>query len=440
MKAPVLIFSAGVGVCLLAGCARGGGKAQEAVPSEGASAAFKEADEICRKEGGALWGRSLCGPMMFADRATRQAVLNAPSPGAVRDGAIFRLQLPEGMGVANTSVELGGERWTMIMWPLPQEQNRRRILMMHESYHRLQPALGLQGGGGLGTNGHLDTREGRTWLRAEFRALDRALGSVGEARRSALADALLFRAYRRSLWPEAGGEERALELNEGLAESTGVDAASSDAAARIAAARADLAGSEAAPTFVRSFAYGTGPAYGELLDAARPDWRRAVRPDFDFGAAAASAYDLALPTPSAESAQRALERYGGSEVLAQEAARQKALDERDARFAKLFVDGPTVAFPLKNMSITFDPRDVASFRDLGSVYGTLEIADDWGTLKVESGAALISKDFKVLQVPATQDAASGRVSGKGWTADLTKGYELAPDSRRPGSFGVQKRT
>jgi hypothetical protein len=47
------------------------------------------------------------------------------------------------------------------MWPLPEETTTRGTLLMHESYHRIQPALGLEGGGGLGTNAHLDTRAGR---------------------------------------------------------------------------------------------------------------------------------------------------------------------------------------------------------------------------------------------------------------------------------------
>ena len=61
------------------------------------------------------------------------------------------------------------------MWPLPEEPTARHILLMHESYHRIQPALGLEGGGGLGMNGHLDTRAGRIWLRAELHALRSAL-------------------------------------------------------------------------------------------------------------------------------------------------------------------------------------------------------------------------------------------------------------------------
>jgi len=435
-----LFAAALVVLCAITGYSMGSERSQAAViPAQAAAQAFKEASALCQAEGGKLWGQSLCGPMMFVDAATHQAVLNGPSPGAVRDGEIFRLDLPAEMGLANTSWEVGGQRWTMILWPLPQDAAQRGVLMMHESYHRIQPALGLTGGGGVGTNGHLDTRDGRVWLRAQFHALAVALQSGGESRRSAISDALLFEAYRRSLWPEAAAEERSLELNEGLAESTGIDAALAEPAARVKAALADLAKCEGYPSYVRSFAYGTGPAYAELLDAADPGWRKKVQVDFDFGIAVAKAYKVSPQQASKTSAERALPRYGGSEIIAQEDARKKSLDERNAHYTDLFLKGPTVGFRLEKMSITFYPREVASFEDHGSVYGTLQISDLWGTLKVEEGAALVSKDMKAVFVPASPDTTAEHLAGKGWTATLAKGYTLAPNPSKAGSFLVVRK-
>lgn len=324
----------------------------------------------------------------------------------------------------------------MIMWPLPQDATDRSVLMMHESFHRLQPALGLQGSSGLGTNVHLDARDGRVWLKAELHALSSALRSGAEARRNALSDALLFRAYRRSLWPKAASQERGLELNEGLAESTGIDAALSDSASRVKAALADLASCEVSPSFVRSFAYGTGPAYAELLDSAEPAWRRSVHVDFDFGSAVAAAYRVTLPALSKAGAETALARWGGPDIVAQEDARQKTIEERNVRYTGLFLEGPTVLFRLVRMSITFNPREVASFENHGTVYGTVELSDEWGTLKVESGAALISENFREVLVPASADTTPEHPAGKGWNARLAKGYSLAPDPSKPGSFNV----
>ena len=426
-------------LAVLGACSRSSAPAREVIPAASAGRIFAEAGRLCQAEGGALWGKSLCGPMLFADPATRQAVLNGPSPGAVRDGAVYRLQLPAGTGVANTAIELAGQRWTMLRWPLPEKSAARSVLLMHESYHRIQPDLGLEGSGGLGANLHLDTREGRVWLRAELRALSSALRSQGDARRRALADAVLFRAYRRSLWPGASAEERGLELNEGLAESTGIDAALREPDARIEAALGDIAGCEAAPSFVRSFAYATGPAYAELLDAADAGWRRKVTAAFDFGSAAAAAYGIASPPASKSAAGAAFERYGGSDVVAQEDVRSRAIEERNARFTRLFLDGPTVRFRLARMKITFNPREVSSFAGHGSVYGTVELSDDWGTLEVVSGAALVSPDFKTVTVPAAPRTGPEHPEGIAWKVRLAEGYTLVPDPASPGSFAVRKR-
>jgi len=413
--------------------------ANPAIPAEAAAGIFQQAADLCGAESGRLWGQSLCGPMLLADPATLQAVLNQAAPGATADGGIFRLTLPAGTGVANTSIDLHGTRWTMVMWPLPDDTTARHILLMHESYHRIQPSLGLVGGGGLGTNTHLDTRSGRVWLRAELHALRSSLQSDGGARQTALGDALALRAYRHSLWPSAPEQERALELNEGLAESTGIAAALPAAQDRARAAIGDLVTHETDPSYVRSFAYATGAAYGELLTAADPAWHRRVTRDFDFGVAAAAAYRIPSPTPDATAAEAALSRHDGATIVAEEDARQGETEARNARYAAMFVTGPTVTFPLGQMSITFNPNTVKVFEDHGTVYGTLQITDTWGTLNVTSSAALVPPAWNQVTVPASAMTSADHVAGDGWTATLNPGFALAPVPGSPGSLRAAAR-
>lgn len=410
------------------------------IPLQAAAAAFHAHHVLCERDGGKLWGISLCGPMMFVDPATRQAVLNDPAPGAVKDGSLYRITLPATVGLANTAVEYAGKRWSMLLWPLPRDTTDRDIMLMHESYHRIQPALGLAPTGGVAANAHLDTEAGRIWLRAEFHALRTALEAHGHARRQALTDALRFRVYRRSLFPHAAAEEDALELNEGLAESTGIDAALATPAARIAAAIEDIDHHEKDPSYVRSFAYATGPAYAELLDAAEPGWRRSVTRDFDFGKAVARAYHIAMPAANAELARAALQRYGGSTILSEEAERAKRVAVRNRRYTAEFVDGPTLTFrlpgPLQDLRITFDPRAVESFAGHGSVYHVLTIGSAWGTLSVTSGDALINPAFNEVTVPITAPLHGSTLAGRGWSAQLKPGFELAPNGRKKNSFEV----
>ena len=183
---------------------------------------------------------------------------------------MFAGQLPADAIVANTAVDWSGTRWTQLLWPLPQDASRRSTLLAHEMFHRLQPALPIiaptEGG-----NEHLDTLEGRYWLQLEWRALADALAATDAvAQHTAMMDALAFRAERHHQFPAAAQDEAALELNEGLAEYTGVVVGNPSPATRVQAALHDLRAHVADRSFVRSFAYATGPAYGLLLDQAAP--------------------------------------------------------------------------------------------------------------------------------------------------------------------------
>jgi hypothetical protein len=410
-----------------------------AISTSQAAAAFAEAHTLCSTDDGRLWGHTLCVPMMFVDPANREAVLNQPAKGAVKDGTVYRLALPSDVAIANTSIDFQGKHWSMVMWPLPVDRTQRAILLMHESYHSIQPALELQGDGGLGKNAELDSRKGRIWMRAELAALRAALLTSGTRRKQALADALLFRVYRMSLWLHARADEQGLELNEGLAESTGIDSIQHGGGARIAAAIHDIDSVEKERSLVRSFAYATGPAYAELLDAVQPNWRRKVIPDFAFGRATAAAYHLAMPEPDRNRAMAAIMKYGGKQIIAQEDARAEVTATRNARFTKALVDGPTLTLPLGKFSISFDPRQVYSLPGRGSVYQTLTLGDAWGNLKVHGdGVALIPSTFGSVTLPLDKTPVGAQLIGDDWSLTLNEDYSFQPDPRRKGSFIVTR--
>lgn len=407
------------------------------IPVPAAKHAFLQAHKLCAAAKGKLWSLSLCGPMMFVDEASRAAVLNGPVPGAKRHGAIWHITLPNRLPLGNTAVDYSGQRWTMLLWPLPENKTKRDVLLMHESFHRIQPALGLPAGMGMeAANGHLDTREGRIWLRAEMHALHAALIGTGDDRKRALADALLMRVYRRSLWPQAAEEERELELNEGLAESTGIDVALQDWNSRVKAAIENIKTSEGHPSFVRSFAYATGAAYGQLLNIADPGWRRRVTGTFDFGTAAAKAYRMAMPMADEPAAKLALRRYDGTTIVTEEELRAEKTKTRNLRYKELFVTGRTVTFPLIKSRTSFDPRQVTHFPGHGSVYSVIHINDVWGELSVTDGDALVSPEFSRISLPLTQNLVDGQLSGEGWSATIKKTFRLASDPKRPGSYVV----
>lgn len=65
-------------IVVLAFVPRSARATQSSVDTQLANIYFQEATEICARDGGKLWGISLCGPMLFVDPATREVVANQP--------------------------------------------------------------------------------------------------------------------------------------------------------------------------------------------------------------------------------------------------------------------------------------------------------------------------------------------------------------------------
>jgi hypothetical protein len=412
--------------------------AGDPIPLELARRAFREVEEASLEEGGELWGCELHGPLLLADPGTRAVVANQPDEEQrleEREG-VFVGTLPAEVGVANTALEWAGVRWTMVAWPLPEERYARVRLLLHECFHRIQPEL--RHGGGDALNLHLDLEQGRTWLRLEFRALAEALIRRGAERERAISDAFLFRARRRELFADARALESAFERNEGLAEYTGLALCGLPAWVLADRAAVRLERDEASPSFVRSFAYATGPAYGVLLDehegASGKGWRAAIDAQTDLAALLARALEWKAPADLATEARRRAERYDGAQVVAAERARAAERAAEDERNRARFVSGPLLVLPLgAKVRYSFDPGAITPLEPLGSVYRTLHLADEWGVLEVTFGGALLERGagggLLAARVPAPLDAAARPVAGDGWTLALNEGWELAPLER-----------
>lgn len=377
------------------------------------------------RDGGTLWGVSLDGPVLFVEPATRQVVATtSDSAGILRpEGPLFTGSLPAEINVANTAFRWGGRLWCMVMWPLPSDTLRRRTLLIHELWHRVQGDLGLPSTGPA--NAHLDEPDGRLWLQLEWRALSRALASGGKERAQAVADALVFRAARRKRFPGSAADESALERHEGLAEYTGIRLASVSPAARGAQARAAIDKSAALASFVRSFAYVSGPAYGLLLDDARPGWRRELGAAADLGELLGTALRLPVPDSRAAGAKARAGRYGLDSLLAVEGERERARQERLKALRQRFSEGPTLRIPLRSPKLGFDPRGLQPLDSLGTVYKGLRITESWGILDAPEGG-LIAPTWDAVTVPAPTVTTGDTLRGPGWTLSLDPRWELRP--------------
>lgn len=379
--------------------------------------ALRDAATACHQDAGALWSRSLCGPIALVDRRTRRVIANDTNP-------------PAGTGYANTSITWAGRSWAMVMLPLPSDRFDRVALVMHEVFHREQAALGLAGNDP--PNNQLDQRDGRRWFRLELRALAAALESDDKAARSHIEDALTFRARRRALYPLADSLEPALEMQEGLPEYTGDRLAMTligEGPSRVARRVREF---QSNPTYVRSFAYATGPALGLLLDRFALGWREELHKTPDPARILAQHLHFRAP----RDAERRAKAYDVAAIDREEAARDSARRGAMTAYRARLVDGPVLTLTQSNLNRNFDPLTLIGFDIKNTIYPTGVFSADWGSLEVTSGGALVANDFRRLVVSAPSQLPILR--GEGWVLTLNPGWSVVAAPRRSGSYVLRQ--
>ncbi len=384
------------------------------------AAAASELQTMCAADAGELWNTSLCGPLIVVDPQSRQAWATQ------RDGlGVFNLTpgggwvgpLPQGVPIANTTVDWAGVRWIMVAGPLPEDATARRVLVAHEAWHRAQSSSGfpMQNANAV----HLETERGRYLMRLELRALATAMLSNGRARRAATKDALGFRMARLASFPDAPSAEASLDRNEGLASYTGVRLGAGDQG-HLFTART-LNSYDQHQSLARSYAYASGPAYGLLLDEYAPTWRSGLA---EWAPADLLVSPLRAREMNGRNLLRRAERYGGPQILAEE--RNRAETQRQLiTSARARFGGPRLELPLGRMQFEFNPEAVTPVEGLGTVYQALTLRDLWGEFR-SSGGALISPDFSLLTASQPNH---GGLSGPGWSLSLASGYRMgSPDT------------
>lgn len=386
---------------------------------------FKEAQALCERDGGRLWGVSICAPMVIGDARTQTFATSQPPPDAPR---------PRIIGLLNGPIQWGDTMWaamsweTLVNWPA----RTRAEAFLHESFHIVQikkriaaPDRARLGPNSRSENEHLDAVEGRYWLRLEWRALARALRESGDLRAHAVRDALAFRRARHTRYPDYVVSEYFLDMNEGLASYTQTVLAAPSEADAIARALELLTGAEDAESFVRTFAYSSGPAYGLLLDAASPGWPRRM------GVSDEPAILLmrALGVPPVADAAAAAARYGGAELRAAEERRDQQRQARMVELRRRFVDGPVLLIPGGGGGFS-DSRGAVVIPDVGTIYfNAYRMTGPWGALEADSGV-LTSTDGRTRRLPAPVRRDSVTVHGSGWMVKVAPGWVVREGVRR----------
>jgi hypothetical protein len=416
--------------------------APAAIDHAQAESIFQQAHAICNRDAGALWGHTLCGPMLLVDPDDRDVVANEADAGGVlrQVGDVFVGTLPQSVIISDTTVTWSGTRWCELTWPWPmrEDADMRHVTLAHEMWHRIETA-DLHIKTLEGDNRDLDTLEGRYLMEMEWRALAAALqAATPAARKLGIQDAVLFRRQRYLVFPSAPSGELALESNEGVAEYTGVRLGLTTPEERTRYALRDLTTLVDAPGLIRSFAYATGPAWGLLLDQAAPHWRRSYLRDplaQRFDQRLSNALHLPEPSDAQLSAREAVYDPDGS-LRAHEVARDQDRRAKAAEYQAKLVDGPVLIFPLEHSAYQFKPQTLVTLEHAGTVYPTMLLKDDWGTLTVDAGGLLMHDDPEIATVSAVGfDRATLR--GAGFQLALNPAWSVVP-GKRAGDYEIQR--
>ena len=135
---------------------------------------FKEIIEICNADNGKLWGKNLASPILIINRDSRLVIANEPDVENLlkKVGDVYIGYFPENKIIANSTTELGGKYWTMVGYPMDEDEFINTETILHEMFHHLQKAIGLDPIAGYNNN-HLDNIQARIYLKLEWLALEK---------------------------------------------------------------------------------------------------------------------------------------------------------------------------------------------------------------------------------------------------------------------------
>jgi len=397
--------------------------------NEGELAEYTEVFQILKehlsKENSKLWNHQIYGPLLLIDKKSKTIIANeADKEGAlVKNGDVYVGILPNEINTANTAINWNGKRWAMVMLPLPTDENVRLNLLIHELFHGIQPEIGFEKLYSKDCN-HLDQLEGRVYLKMELEALKKALTFDDiDKQKKHVKNALRFRLYRQHLFSDAKENENSLEINEGLAEYTGV----------ILSNRTDKEIKKhfiqyidelyENPTFIRSFAYRTIPVYGYFMKQIDDSWNIDLNKEINLTDFIVNFFDAEITNPNIDTLLQIQKEYGYVNILQFENERDQKQKLLLEALEEKFQKKPVLNIPLQNMKIAFNPGNLIPFKGMGTVYPNLRIIDDWGVLSVENDA-LVSKNFTYVIISEPTEINENLIKGKGWELELNKKWKI----------------
>ena len=313
-------------------------------------------------------------------------------------GGVFMGKFPVNKNIANSTINVFGQQWVMIAFPIPVDVINRNILFCHELFHYWQDSLGHVPT--TYNNVHMDAKDARVLLKLEWNAFLSACKTTDSSlRKIAICDALTFRKQRQQKFSKYYSDETAFEIQEGLAQYTGIKLSVSSDSMYLHILDKEMESYAKKENLVRSFAYLSGAIMGYLLDQSTSEWRKQIDGSSDLGYLIQNAYRVVIPTDKEKHIRRRKTLYDYNNIIRFENQRDSIQTIKRKQLTKLFTQD-IKKLPLRNMQISFDPNSIIPLENIGNIYKSVRIVDDWGILESKSnGSILITEDWKYIILP-----------------------------------------
>jgi hypothetical protein len=407
-----------------------GKESESFITPEKASGYFKYIEEVCNRDSGKLWGKNLFGPIMFVERVTRRITANQPDNEGLlksKDGVYTGLY-PKELILSNAPVKFGGTQFAMTPITADDDEYRIKTRAIHSLFHRFQENEGVYISTFNITN--MDEKEARLWIKLEWKALRKAINTVGEEQQLAIRDALIFRGANRELYHKYASLENKFETYEGLATFTYTYLCTKSPEEFKTRLFQNLDRIYTMESYARSYGVVHGALYTTLLYNKGFNIKQINTDNYDLGNAVRELYKIELPSICRDVAGSLAVNYDIESINKEEAKRDESIKESILSQSNIFTQKPVVFLELESPSFDFEPEDIHALDTLGTLYNSIRVSDNWGKLTVDKGGCLVSNNLKFVRITAKAfKADKNHFTGEGWHLILNDDWELVPVER-----------
>lgn len=369
---------------------------------------FSKLRDLLSHDSADLWGVDLYGPTMFVLPDNRMIIANQQDKDSllIKRGKVFYGFLPEEYNIANTALTFSNELWTCVSRMDFKTDMERNLLLVHESWHRIQNEIGIQAV--MSNNIHLEEVDAAILMKLELLALNHVLLSDNiNCDNKDLSNALRIRKIRQEKYKSHNENE--YECHEGLAEYTALKVLANNAINHKIVNAIILNKIENAlknDTYTHSYAYVTGPAYGFILDEISSDWKNEVMSGVTMNEILLKNVNLDNTDEPSIFLEEITKYYDSEDFINKEYERLNLLKQEEQAMKDKFKDSQLLYIRNNGVNFTYNPNEkVIMFDGLGTIYKSMRLSGDFGTVETNDGI-IVTSDWRYFILPYNEDTAN----------------------------------